>query len=251
VAKSPIDQFKIEEIVRLGDIGNVKIAFTNSSLFMMVAVALIFAFLFLATRGRTLVPTRVQSLAELSYEFIAGTVRGAMGHDGMRFFPFIFALFSFVLVCNFLGMIPFFYTVTSQIIVTFALALLVILVVLVVGFAKHGLGFLNLFVPGGVPGFLVPFIVVIEVISFLSRPISLALRLFANMLGGHIALKVFAGFVVSLGGMGVVGWLGALGPLALGIFLTTLEFLIAFLQAYVFALLASIYLNDALHPGHH
>jgi len=168
----------------------------------------------------------------------------------MRFFPMVFSLFMFVLVANLIGMFPYFFTVTSHLIVTFALAMLVIGTVVVYGFWKHGLHFLNLFVPSGVPGILMPLVVMIEVISFLSRPISLSVRLFANMLAGHITLKVFAGFVVSLGGMGALGIGGAILPLAMTVALTGLEFLVAFLQAYVFAVLTCMYLNDALHPGH-
>jgi len=241
----PLKQFKIVELFRIGPL-----AVTNSSLFMVVAVGVIAGFILFATRAAALVPSRVQSLAEMIYEFTRSIVQGGMGQEGMRFFPLIFALFTFVLVCNFLGMVPYFFTVTSQIIVTFALAMVVILTVIVVGFMKHGTHFLHLFVPSGVPAILLPLVVLIEVISFLSRPFSLGLRLFANMLGGHIALKVFAGFVVSLGSLGFVGILGAIAPLTVGVALTALEFLIAFLQAYVFAVLASIYLNDALHPGH-
>jgi F-type H+-transporting ATPase subunit a len=250
VASSPISQFEVETIAPIARIGSVRIDFTNSALFMIVGLAVLAGFFVYATRNRALVPDRTQSLAEMWYEFVASTVRGSMGQEGMRFFPLIFSLFSFVLVANFLGMVPFFFTVTSQIIVTFALALLVILTVIVVGFAKHGTHFFNLFVPSGVPVLLMPLVVLIEVISFLSRPFSLGLRLFANMLGGHIALKVFAGFVLSLASYGAVGVLGASLPLIVGVALTALEFLIAFLQAYVFAVLASIYLNDALHPGH-
>jgi F-type H+-transporting ATPase subunit a len=168
----------------------------------------------------------------------------------MKFFPLVFSLFMFVLTANMLGMIPGFFTVTSHIIVTFALALLVIGTVVVYGFIKHGTHFLGLFVPSGVPAWLLPFIVVIEVISFLSRPISLSLRLFANMLAGHIALKVFGGFVVSLGAAGVGYAILAPLPLLMAVALTALEFLVAFLQAYVFTVLTCIYLNDALHPGH-
>ncbi len=247
----PIKQFVVQPIVSFGKIGGVEIAFTNSALFMFVAVGLVVGFLLLATQGRTLVPGRGQSLAELWYGFIAGIVRDAMGSEGMKFFPLVFSLFSFVLLCNLLGMIPYFFTVTSQIVVTFALAMLVMLTVVIAGVMKHGTHFFGLFVPSGVPGPLLPFLTIIEVISFLSRPLSLSLRLFANMLGGHIALKVFAYFVVILSStLGTVGVIAAIGPFAMGIALTALEFLIAFLQALVFALLASIYLNDALHPGH-
>jgi F-type H+-transporting ATPase subunit a len=249
VAK-PIDQFKIEPIVPLS-LGDLRLDFTNSALFMMLAVGIVTTFLLVAMSNRSLVPSRTQSVAEMWYGMMASLVRGSMGHDGMRFFPLIFSLFSFVLLLNLLGMVPYFFTVTSQIIITFALALLVILTVVVVGFAKHGTHFFNLFVPSGVPGGLLPFIVVIEVISFLSRPISLSMRLFANMLGGHIALKVFAIFVIDLAALGGLYSLGIIGPLALGVALTALEFLIAFLQAYVFALLASSPLPAALHPGHH
>jgi F-type H+-transporting ATPase subunit a len=169
----------------------------------------------------------------------------------MRFFPFVFSLFMFVLVANLLGLFPYFFTVTSHIIVTFALALLVIGTVVVYGFAKHGLGFLRTFVPQGVPGILLPLVVFIEVISFLSRPISLSVRLFANMLAGHITLKVFAGFVVSLSAFGFAGVAGAILPLAMTVAITALEILVAFLQAYVFAVLTCMYLNDAVHPGGH
>jgi F-type H+-transporting ATPase subunit a len=173
------------------------------------------------------------------------------GKQGMKFFPLVFSLFMFVLTANLLGMFPYFFTITSQIIVTFALAILVISTVLIYGFYKHGFHFLNVFVPSGVPGVLLPLVIVIEIISFLSRPISLSVRLFANMLAGHITLKVFAGFVVSLGALGTVGVGGAILPLLMTVALTGLEFLVAFLQAYVFAVLTCMYLNDAIHPGGH
>ncbi|GLK74352.1 ATP synthase subunit a [Ancylobacter dichloromethanicus] len=246
----PIHQFQIIKIVELGQPGGVELAFTNSAAFMFGIVALVFFFLTFATRGRTLVPGRLQSMAELSYEFVASTVRGSAGNEGMKFFPLVFSLFIFVLTANMVGMIPYAFTVTSHLIVTAALALLVILTVIIYGFVRHGTHFLHLFVPSGVPAFLLPFMVVIEVISFLSRPISLSLRLFANMLAGHIAMKVFAGFIVMMTASGVVGWFGAVLPLAMVVALTALEFLVAALQAYVFAVLTCIYLNDALHPGH-
>ncbi|MFD1475843.1 F0F1 ATP synthase subunit A [Ancylobacter polymorphus] len=246
----PIHQFQIHKIVELGQPGGVELAFTNSAAFMFGIVALVFFFLTFATRGRTLVPGRLQSMAELSYEFVASTVRGSAGNEGMKFFPLVFSLFIFVLTANMVGMIPYAFTVTSHLIVTAALALLVILTVIIYGFVRHGTHFLHLFVPSGVPAFLLPFMVVIEVISFLSRPISLSLRLFANMLAGHIAMKVFAGFIVMMTASGVVGWFGAVLPLFMVVALTALEFLVAALQAYVFAVLTCIYLNDALHPGH-
>lgn len=249
MADDPIHQFQISRWVPI-EIGGLDFSFTNSSAFMVATVAVAGGFLFLTTANRGLVPSRMQSISEMSYEFIANMLRDAAGSQGMKFFPFVFSLFMFVLIANMLGMFPYFFTVTSHIIVTFALAALVIGTVIVYGFMKHGLGFLKLFVPSGVPAVLLPLVVAIEVISFLSRPISLSVRLFANMLAGHITLKVFAGFVTSLGALGVVGIGGALLPLAMTVALTGLEFLVAFLQAYVFAVLTCMYLNDAIHPGH-
>jgi F-type H+-transporting ATPase subunit a len=246
----PIEQFEIKPIVKLGTIGGHDIALTNSGLFMLIALGAIAAFFLLSTRSRSLVPGRMQTLAELAYEFIAGTVRSTAGHEGMRFFPFVFSLFMFVLVANMFGMIPFFFTFTSHIIITFALALLVFVVVIVYGVYKNGFKFFKLFVPSGVPGYVLPIVVPIEVVSFLSRPISLSVRLFANILAGHITLKVFAGFIVTLGGLGFLGWLGALLPLIMTVAITALEFLVAALQAYVFAVLTSMYINDAIHPSH-
>ena len=250
MATSPLDQFVIKPIIPFGKIGGAEIAFTNSSLFMMLVVAVVGVFFMVATSQRALVPGRLQSFAEMLYEFVAGTLKSAAGKEGMQFFPLVFSLFLFVLCANFMGMIPGAFTVTSHIIVTFALAMVVFLSVIGVGVAKHGTHFFGLFVPQGAPALLVPFLVVIEVISFLSRPISLGMRLFANMLAGHIALKVFAGFVVSLGALGIGGILGATLPLGMIVALTALEFLVAFLQAYVFTILTCVYLNDALHPGH-
>lgn len=249
MANDPIHQFHFWDVIPI-EIGGLDFSFTNSSLFMVATVAASSAFLYLTTSSRGLIPTRLQSLSEMSYEFVANMLRDAAGTQGMKFFPMVFSLFMFVLVANLLGLFPYFFTVTSQIIVTFMLALLVIGTVVVYGFMKHGLGFLKLFVPQGVPGILVPLVVLIEVISFLSRPISLSVRLFANMLAGHITLKVFAGFVTSLSAFGVVGVAGAILPLAMTVAITALEFLVAFLQAYVFAVLTCMYLNDALHPGH-
>ena len=246
----PIHQFELKPIVSLGRVGNTEIVFTQSGLYMIAAVALISLLTYVATRRNALVPGRIQSLVEMSYEFVESTVRSTAGGDGMRFFPFVFSLFTFVLVLNLFGMVPFGFTVTSHIIITFALAMLVIGTVVVYGFMRHGLHFLRLFVPSGVPIYIVPLVSMIEVISFISRPISLSVRLFANMLAGHITLKVFAGFVASLGAFGAFGWFGALLPLAMTVALTALEFLVAVLQAYVFTILTCIYLNDALHPGH-
>ncbi|MDZ5698882.1 MULTISPECIES: F0F1 ATP synthase subunit A [Phyllobacteriaceae] len=249
MATDPIHQFQISKWIPI-EVGGLDFSFTNASAFMVATVAAAGAFLYLTTSSRGLVPGRLQSVSEMTYEFIASMLRDAAGSQGMRFFPFVFSLFMFVLVANLFGMFPYFFTVTSHIIVTFALALLVIGTVLVYGFWKHGLGFLKLFVPEGVPAVLVPLVVAIEVVSFLSRPVSLSVRLFANMLAGHITLKVFAGFVTSLGALGVAGAAGAVLPLAMTVALTGLEFLVAFLQAYVFAVLTCMYLNDALHPSH-
>jgi F-type H+-transporting ATPase subunit a len=249
VANDPIHQFTIQKIVPI-EIGGVDLSFTNSSLFMALTVAGASAFLLLATRRRALVPSRAQSAAEVTYEFVATTLRDSAGKEGMKFFPFVFTLFMFILVANLWGMFPYFFTVTSHIVVTAALALAVILTVLVFGLWKNGLHFFKLFVPSGVPKVLLPFITLIEILSFISRPISLSIRLFANMLAGHITLKVFAGFVAGLGSLGFLGVLGAILPLIATVALTALEFLVAALQAYVFAILTSLYLNDALHPGH-
>ena len=195
-------------------------------------------------------PGRLQSIAEMSYEFVANTIQSTAGKEGMKFFPLVFTLFMFILVANIIGLIPYTFTVTSHIIITAALALLVFLTVIVYGFYKNGLGFFRLFVPNGIPIYILPLIVFIEVLSFLSRPISHSVRLFANMLAGHITLKVFASFITLLGGLGIFGIFGATLPLILVVALTALELLVAFLQAYVFAILTCIYLNDAIHPGH-
>ena len=236
------------KIFTIGHIGNQEIAFTNSSAYMFISVALIS--LLMIGAGRQLVPGRFQSMAEISYEFVANTIRSSAGSEGMKFFPLVFSLFMFIMVSNMIGIIPYTFTVSSHIIVTASLALLVFFTVLVYGFYKNGLKFFKLFVPSGIPIAILPLVVLIEIISFLSRPISHSVRLFANMLAGHITLKVFASFVTMLGAMGVVGWAGAILPLGLTVALTALELLVAFLQAYVFTILTCIYINDAIHPGH-
>jgi len=247
----PIHQFKIVDLFPVAKIGNTEIVFTNSAAFMLLAVIALTAFLILGTSKRSLVPSRLQSAAELSYEFVATTVRSSAGHEGMRFFPFVFTLFMFVLCLNVFGLIPFAFTVTSHIIITAAMAITVFLIVIIYGLYRNGFHFFNIFVPKGVPIYILPLIVAIEILSFISRPISHSVRLFANMLAGHITLKVFAGFVAMLGtSLGAIGWIGGMLPLALTVALTALELLVAFLQAYVFAILTCIYLNDALHPGH-
>ncbi len=244
----PIHQFNIEKIFTIGHIGGQEIAFTNSSAYMLLAVVLT-SLLMLAT-GRKLVPGRMQSIAEISYEFVADTIRTTAGKDGMKFFPFVFSIFMLVTVSNLVGIIPYTFTISSHIIVTAALAFLVFFTVLIYGFYRNGLRFFKLFVPSGIPVVILPLVVAIEVISFLSRPVSHSVRLFANMLAGHITLKVFASFVTMLGAMGIVGVFGAVLPLALVVALTALELLVAFLQAYVFTILTCIYINDAIHPGH-
>lgn len=249
MANNPIQQFQTSNWVPI-EVGGLDVSFTNSSFFMVATVAVASAMLILSTSGRGLVPSRWQSIAEMSYEFVAKTLRDAAGNEGLRFFPMVFSLFMFVLVANLLGMFPYFFTVTSHIIVTFALAMLVILTVIGYGVYKHGLKFLGLFVPEGVPGLLIPLVTAIEIISFLSRPISLSVRLFANMLAGHITLKVFTGFIVSLSAFGFGGVLASILPLIMAVGLTALEFLVAFLQAYVFTVLTCMYLNDAIHPNH-
>jgi F-type H+-transporting ATPase subunit a len=246
----PIHQFEITKLVTIGHIGNHEIAFTNSALFMAITVVGIAGLLVCASSSRALIPGRLQSVAEMSYEFVANTIQSTAGPEGMKFFPLVFSLFMFILFANIIGLIPYTFTITSHIIITASLALLVFLTVIIYGFWRHGLNFFGLFVPSGIPIYILPLIVFIEVLSFLSRPISHSVRLFANMLAGHITLKVFASFITLLGGFGIAGWLGATLPLALVVALTALELLVAFLQAYVFAILTCIYLNDAIHPGH-
>ena len=247
----PIHQFNINNIFTIGHIGGRTIAFTNSSAYMLLAVAVICLVAVRGMKGGQLVPGRFQSMAELSYEFVATMIRSNAGQEGMKFFPLVYSIFMFILVTNVVSIIPYTFSVTSQIIVTATFALLVFFTVLIYGFYKNGLKFLKIFVPPGVPIYILPLVVSIEIISFLSRPLSHSVRLFANMLAGHITLKVFAGFVAMLGtSLGAIGWLGGMVPLAMTIALTALELLVAFLQAYVFAILTCIYLNDALHPGH-
>ncbi|MEY9573157.1 ATP synthase subunit 6 [Bradyrhizobium diazoefficiens] len=226
----PIHQFNIEPLFTIGHIGHQTIAFTNSSLYMLIAVAII-SLLMLAS-GAQLVPGRLQSVAEISYEFVASTIRSTAGSEGMKFFPLIFSLFMFICVSNLIGIIPYTFTISSHLIVTAALALLVFFTVLIYGVAKNGLKFFSIFVPHGVPGYILPLVMFIEILSFFLRPVSHSVRLFANMLAGHIALKVFAGFVAMLGfSLGALGWVGGVLPLALTVALYALEILVAFLQA--------------------
>ena len=244
----PMHQFAVEPLMNqpLFAIAGHPIYFTNQALWMFVVIGAITLFMAVAMSKRSLVPTRMQSMAEISYEFVANMIGTASGEEGMKFFPFVFTLFMFVLFSNFLGLLPGSFTVTSQIAVTFALAAFVVLMVIITGFIAHGIGFLKLFVPKA-PALLLVLLVPIEVISFLTRPISLSVRLFANMLAGHTMLKVFASFVIMLGGAGGVLSILSVAPFALIVAITALELLVAFLQAYVFAILTCIYIGEALH----
>jgi F-type H+-transporting ATPase subunit a len=235
----PLEQFKIAPLIPI-HIGGLDVSYTNASLFMTIAVVLITALLVLGTKRGALVPGRWQSVAEMSYEFVADMVDTNSGHGAEPFFPFIFTLFMFVLFANFLGLIPYSYTVTSQIVVTFALAATVFVGVTFVGFAKHGLHFFRFFVPEGVPVVLLFLLVPIEMLSYCIRPFTLAIRLFANMLAGHTMLAIFGGFAASVG-------LAAIFPVLLDVAIYALEVLVAALQAYVFAILTALYLRDALH----
>ncbi len=244
MAANPMHQFTVYRIGPEINLGGVDISFTNAGLFMLINVFLILGFLFSAAKKKSIVPSKIQILSELTYTFVAKMINETAGSKAKPFFPFVFTLFMFVLFCNMVGMLPYAFTVTSHIIVTFVLAIAIFIGVTILGFVKHGMGYLKLFVPSGVPVFLLPIIIVIEIISYLSRPVSLSVRLFANMMAGHTMLKVFGGFVISLGIIG--GWL----PLTFSVALTGLEILVAFLQAYVFAILTCIYLNDALNLHH-
>ena len=244
MSTNPMHQFNVYRIGPEISLGNVDISFTNASLFMIISALTIISVFFVGTRKKAIIPTKIQLLTELSYTLVSKMISDTAGSKAKPYFPFIFSLFMFVLFCNMLGMLPYSFTVTSHIIVTFALAAVIFVGVTIIGFVNHGVGYLKLFIPSGVPVFLLPLIVIIEIISYLSRPVSLSVRLFANMMAGHTMLKVFGGFVISLGIIG--GWL----PLSFTVALTGLEILIAFLQAYVFAILTCIYLNDALNLNH-
>ncbi len=246
---NPIHQFEIQPLVPLS-LGGVDLTFTNSSLWMTIGTVLSIALLTLAMRRKALVPTRGQLVAEGLYKFIASLVRENVGEKGMMYFPFVFTLFMIVLLGNLLGMIPGSFTFTSHIAVTGVLALIIFFVVTIMGFVKHGLHFLQLFCPPGVPLWIAPLIVPIEIISYLSRPVTLSLRLFINMLAGHLMVKVIAGFSVMMVGAGVAGMLGSLGPMLFNVMLIGFEIFVAFVQAYVFALLTCIYLRDTVEMAH-
>jgi F-type H+-transporting ATPase subunit a len=240
---SPLEQFEIHAIVPIS-IGGLDVSFTNSALWMAIAVALVYGLVMLGSRHASVVPGRLQSLVEMSYEFIGNMVGSTVGREGRRYFPFIFTLFMFILFGNALGMIPGSFTYTSHIIVTFSMAIFVVTAVTVIGIVRHGWHFFSFFAPKGCPIYVMPLLVPIEVLSYLIRPISLSVRLFVNMMAGHIMLKTFAGFIVALAGYYLVP---AIAPLALTIALSGLELAIAFLQAYVFTVLTCIYLQDAIH----
>ena len=254
-AIEPIHQFRIYDLFNLGNFGGngtpnsgTTLAFTNSALFMVLILGVVAAFLVLGSRRQAIIPGRLQLMTEMTYEFIANMVRNTAGTEGMKFLPFVFSLFMFILVANLFGMFPYFFTVTSHLIITVLMALAVFFTVVIYGFYKNGLKFLKLFVPP-VPWYIIWLIVPIEIISFLTRPLSHSLRLFGNILGGHIVLKVFAGMVVALIGAGAWAPVGVL-PFAMTVALTPLELLVGVLQAFVFAVLTCVYLHDAIHPGH-
>ena len=244
MASNPMQQFTVHRIGPEIKIAGVDLSFTNASLFMVISASTILLFLFLGSKEKKIIPNKIQLVAEIFYTFVAKMISDTAGSKAKPYFPFIFSLFMFVLFCNMLGMLPYSFTVTSHIIVTLVMALFIFIAVTIIGFIKHGFKYLSIFVPSGVPVVLLPLITMIEIISYLSRPVSLSVRLFANMMAGHTMLKVFGGFVVSLGILG--GWL----PLSFSVALTGLEILVAFLQAYVFAILTCIYLNDALNLHH-
>jgi F-type H+-transporting ATPase subunit a len=250
----PMHQFQIQKIVELPTVtvpglGAIDLSITNSVAAMMSAALLIIGFYSLAAR-KAVVPGRLQAVGEMLYGLVDGLAESIIGHDGKKFLPFIFTLFAFVLFMNMQGMFLVF-TATSQLAVTLTLGMMVILTVVAVGFAKNGLKFFKLFAPSGVPWPLYFLLVPIEILSFLIRPITLGLRLFGNMLGGHVVLKIFAGFVIALGGLGVLGWAGSALALTSVVALTALEFMVAFLQAFVFAVLACVYINDVVHLDSH
>jgi len=244
MATNPMHQFNVYKIGPEVKIGGIDLSFTNASLFMFFSAGLITLLLLLSTREKKIIPGKIQLVSEILYNFIAKMISDTAGKKAKPFFPFIFSLFIFILFCNMIGMLPYSFTVTSHIIVTLTFAIFIFVGVTILGFVIHGFKYLKIFVPSGVPIVLLPIISVIEIISYLSRPVSLSVRLFANMMAGHTMLKVFGGFVISLGLIG--GWL----PLSFSVALTGLEILVAFLQAYVFAILTCIYLNDALNLHH-
>jgi len=250
MANDPIHQFVVEPIFPLSPIAGHDFSFTNASAYMLLTVAIAGGFMVLAGHKKAVLPGRLQVAGEMLYKAIESLVISIIGREGMRFFPLVFSLFSFILVANMIGMFPYAFTVTAQIVVTAALALFVFAVVTLYGLVKHGPKFFGLFMPSGLPLYLAPVIVPIEIISYISRPISHSVRLFAVMLAGHITLKVFAGFVVDLSALGPFGIALAVAPMIMTVAITALELLMSVIQAYVFTLLTCMYLNDAMHPSH-
>ncbi|WAX93449.1 F0F1 ATP synthase subunit A [Aminobacter sp. NyZ550] len=245
----PIEQFEVKTLIDI-NIGGIDLSFTNSSAYMVVTVTLASLLLLVSTRKRALIPDRSQAASEMIYSFVLKMVRDSAGEKGMLFFPLIFALFLFILTANLIGLFPYAFSITSQIIVTFSLAALVFLTVTIYGFYKHGFHFFLLFKPEGVPAALVPIVAPIELVSYLSRPLSHSIRLFAVMLAGGISLKIFAGFIPALAALGFAGVAASVLPLAMTVALTGLKILMCAIQAYVFAMLSCMYINDALHPSH-
>ena len=239
-----LSQFELTPF--LGGFGQA-IGFSQSNAFMLLALGLTTGFILLAAGRGAMVPGRLQSLGEASYDFIQGMVTEQIGSEGKKYFPFVFTIFMFVLFGNLLGLLPYAFTFTSHIAVTLTLAVIVFVTVTVIALMRHGMHFFSYFFPEGAPVWLAPIIIPVEVISYFSRVVSLSVRLFANMVAGHVMLKVFATFVVLLGSLGAVGPFVAVLPLSVNIALVGFEFLVAFLQAYVFAILTSIYLHDAVH----
>ncbi|MEO8884390.1 MAG: F0F1 ATP synthase subunit A [Devosia sp.] len=246
----PIHQFVIHDLVPFGNVAGVHFGFTNSALLMILSVVAVSALMLVPTAGKRLVPTRMQMLAEQLFTFVSDMVESNAGHEAMRFFPLVFSLFAFVLFSNWLGLLPYSFTVSSQVVVTATLAVMVFLIVLIFGLMRNGLGFFKLFAPSGIPLWILPLVVVIEIVSFISRPLSHSLRLWGNMLAGHIVLSVFGGMIVALLSLGVLGGIVAILPLGMAVALTALELLVGFLQAFVFAVLTCVYLHDAYHPAH-
>ncbi|MGH1398317.1 MAG: F0F1 ATP synthase subunit A [Alphaproteobacteria bacterium] len=246
---NPVKQFVIEEKIAF-DAGGIDLSFTNSALWMVFGVVLSTMFLSIAMRKRELVPGRMQVFAELLYEFVAKMVRDNVGAKGRKYFPFVFTVFVFVLMGNILGLLPYSFTYTSHLAVTGALALGVFFMVIIFGLINHGAKFFSIFIPSGVPWWILPIIIPIELISFFVRPITLSVRLFANMMAGHIMLKIIAGFAVGAAGMASWGFLVGFAPAFIGTLMLLFELLVAFIQAYVFAILACVYLKDSVDLHH-
>jgi F-type H+-transporting ATPase subunit a len=246
----PIHQFQIHDIVPFGEIGGIHFGFTNAALLMVATVVVVSLIMLAPTSGRRLVPTRLQLIAEQIYDFTVNMIESSAGTEALRFFPLIFSLFMFLLISNWLGMLPYSLTTASEVIVPVLLAVMVFLTVLIYGVVRNGWRFLKLFVPSGIPTVVLILVTPIEIISFLSRPVSHSLRLWGNMLAGHIVLAVFGGMVVGLSSLGVLGWIAGILPFGMAVVLLALELLVGALQAFVFAILTCVYLHDAYHPSH-